>query len=425
MILKSYLELDPEKRPAWAFLTDKLIAKYDKKGSKVQKGSHVNTFLQKWSPKTNELPRFVRDMLTCAKKYGVVFDTPDPSNELKKLLPLWHHHGENPELRQLNNKPQSKCLRKNHGVTTIGQGMAIMARLTTITHRADAKCICNACIDDRLEKKCKNPHKCAVAVKDRLTQILPKWNPLTPTLRNDEPASVTGQDEVFRTPPEISKLSEGFRIFSKDKKGSESNVENEPEAPPIEPLPLAPAENEISVVLGVHVEHAGQADAKSGAGIWYSPDDPRNESISLPASLSQTAQNAEVIAALICVQKTPDDIPLRLTVTGSTIPVIVNKNLQNLEDRGWIGVRDKLPIQALATHLRRRQAKTTFVKPTGGTKMMASELAKRGAQSDTPSIIKLDISRITRGVKLSALTQAMAYKGIKELRSTPARKPQI
>ncbi|KAJ7167391.1 hypothetical protein C8R43DRAFT_1161064, partial [Mycena crocata] len=51
MKLKSYLELDPEKRATWAYASDVRLANHDRKTSRVQDGSHVNMFMQKWSPK--------------------------------------------------------------------------------------------------------------------------------------------------------------------------------------------------------------------------------------------------------------------------------------------------------------------------------------------------------------------------------------
>jgi hypothetical protein len=177
MTLKSYLEMDPEKRSKWAYFGDKLLAKRDKKGSRVQAGSHINMFMQNYSPKLNKLPAFLKGMLACAKKYSVEFDTLNPSKEIRNSLPLWHHHGENPAKRQINNAPQCKCLRKNHGVKLSGQGIEVMARLDSPGHSADPKCICAECIDDRLERKCKNPHRCAIGVRDRLAQIHSKWDP--------------------------------------------------------------------------------------------------------------------------------------------------------------------------------------------------------------------------------------------------------
>ncbi|KAJ7180856.1 hypothetical protein C8R46DRAFT_885735, partial [Mycena filopes] len=119
MRLKSYLELDPQKRPTWAYISDDRMAKMDKLTSKVQAGSHVNMFLQHWSPLRKKLPPHLKNMINTARKYGVIFDTPNPTKEIREALPLWHPFGEDPNKRQLNNKSQCKCLRKNHGTLTV------------------------------------------------------------------------------------------------------------------------------------------------------------------------------------------------------------------------------------------------------------------------------------------------------------------
>ncbi|KAJ7885634.1 ribonuclease H-like protein, partial [Mycena leptocephala] len=165
-----------------------------------------------------------------------------------------------------------------------------------------------------------------------------------------------------------------------------------------------------------------------GAGVWYSADDPRNASLRIPPSMSQTQLSAEVVATLHCVQTTSLDVPLRISVRGDAVTAIINKNLGKWEDRGWIGIPDKAPIQALAACLKRRRAATIFVKlkNTEGSPSYneASRLARDGSAKPEPTSINVTIAPQLqlRGAKLSTLTQALAYKGIKELRATPARK---
>ncbi|KAJ7506141.1 hypothetical protein B0H11DRAFT_1617356, partial [Mycena galericulata] len=181
--------------------------------------------------------------------------------------------------RQMNNKPQSKCLRKNHGVTTVGQGFIVLHRLDSADHSTDAECECTACTDDRMNG-CKHPHKCAIAIRDRLSQILPKWDPRTPEITHPDEAGANSNEEEFRPPTEISNLSEGFRIFTK-------NRDKDPpgEQPPPNPQYI-PGEEMIDVAISGHIERAGLADAQCGAGIWYSHDDNRNASIKLPRPIA-------------------------------------------------------------------------------------------------------------------------------------------
>ncbi|KAJ7430581.1 hypothetical protein B0H11DRAFT_1763782, partial [Mycena galericulata] len=123
-------------------------------------------------------------------------------------------------------------------------------------------------------------------------------------------------------------------------------------------MQYTPGVEVIQVAISGHIERTGLADAQCSAGIWFSPDDPRNTSIKIPAPMSQTRANAEITATLHCIQNTPPDIPLRITMKGSTVANAINKNLEKWENRGWIGVPDKAPIRSLAGSLRNRRAET-------------------------------------------------------------------
>ncbi|KAJ7078704.1 hypothetical protein B0H15DRAFT_788762, partial [Mycena belliarum] len=119
MKLKSYLDLDPTTRAAWAYLTDKRLAKIVTKDSRAMEDALVNTFIQTWSPNERKWPKRHREMLKCAKKYGVAFDAIHPSPEIQGQLPLWHHFGEDPNKTQINNSPACQCLRSNHRVLNV------------------------------------------------------------------------------------------------------------------------------------------------------------------------------------------------------------------------------------------------------------------------------------------------------------------
>ncbi|KAJ7664614.1 hypothetical protein DFH06DRAFT_934930, partial [Mycena polygramma] len=209
-------------------------------------------------------------ILKCAKKYGTEFDTLQPSIAIRESLPLWHHHGENPSRRQTNNKPQSKCLRSNHKVMSSGDGMNVLTRLTSPDHSADAKCACTTCVDDRLENKYKNPHKCAVAVNERLDQFLVKWDPRTPELIATASNALPAGEVRFTAPPEINNLAEGYRMFTK----------LQPVAPEGElvmtQVPIGPANGTTNAAISACVMNGGFAEAYCGAGIWFAHNDPRN-----------------------------------------------------------------------------------------------------------------------------------------------------
>ncbi|KAJ7645320.1 hypothetical protein B0H17DRAFT_847069, partial [Mycena rosella] len=119
-------------------------------------------------------------MLKCAKKYGVEFDTCNPSREILGQIPIWHHFGADPDKKQYNNTKACKCLRDNHGVHTTGEGMAILERLSDPAHKRSPVCRCLACDEDRRVRSCNNPIACIQALERRLADLLPKWNPRRP-----------------------------------------------------------------------------------------------------------------------------------------------------------------------------------------------------------------------------------------------------
>jgi len=98
----------------------------------------------------------------------------------------------------------------------------------------------------------------------------------------------------------------------------------------------------------------------------------------------------------------------------------VTKNLQKWEERGWIGIANKKFFRAIAAHLRKRGAVTTFqwVKGHGDDEgnIGADELAGQGARKDTADELDLTIPpefNLT-GAQLSKITQKLAYQGILE-----------
>ncbi|KAJ6572628.1 hypothetical protein B0H10DRAFT_1669573, partial [Mycena sp. CBHHK59/15] len=116
-------------------------------------------------------------MVKCLYKYGFSFEMVNPSPEIQRQLPLWHHPGEDDQKRQVNNGCKANCLRRNHAGLTVGDGMDLTQRLDDPMHEANTSCDCDACEEDRTVRGCENPHACIKAAASRLGQILPKWIP--------------------------------------------------------------------------------------------------------------------------------------------------------------------------------------------------------------------------------------------------------
>ncbi|KAJ6550391.1 hypothetical protein DFH09DRAFT_925930 [Mycena vulgaris] len=291
-----------------------------------------------------------------------------------------------------------------------------------------ATCPCLPCAEDRHAKNCGNPHSCATAVHTRLSQLLPKWDPRTapspkPVRVPDLPENTT----QFLPPEQITHPTDGLRILTKG---------DDPEDQTLEPQQRDEANQET---LDVYLEGRAGKDAEgvtwAGGGVWYGIDDARNTSVRLPATTAQTAKNAEVHAALICAKRTHPRTVLRIHTRKGTLRNVMTRDLGRLEDKGWIKVADRAPLQALAAELKNRTATTLFVVHSADSADNAGCegalcLAREGSRKASSDDIDLSIRPETRlrGVKLSSLAQAIAYAGIREKKkkiSRPATENRI
>ncbi|KAJ7222445.1 hypothetical protein GGX14DRAFT_352641, partial [Mycena pura] len=116
-------------------------------------------------------------MLKRIRKYGLTFNLLHPTPEILKKLPLWHHVGKRDEVRDRNNYPACKCLRDNHNVIFVGDGMAVAERLRDVEHIPSAKCMCLLCCYDRRVRGCGNPHACVKVAAASLDILKSKWDP--------------------------------------------------------------------------------------------------------------------------------------------------------------------------------------------------------------------------------------------------------
>ncbi|KAJ6463824.1 hypothetical protein C8R47DRAFT_1057618 [Mycena vitilis] len=145
----------------------------------------------------------------------------------------------------------------------------------------------------------------------------------------------------------------------------------------------------------------------------------------MPEGLDQEPSNAETIAALTALRQVRDDTEIRIESNNSFLLKAMSTSLPKWEDKGWTGVQGRKPLQALVASLRRRNAPTTLavVKDSTG-RAEADLLARAGTQKQISDVVDVRIPAPfqLRGAKLSTLTQADAYKAIKDLRDPVVRK---
>ncbi|KAJ7506112.1 hypothetical protein B0H11DRAFT_1616426, partial [Mycena galericulata] len=119
---------------------------------------------------------------------------------------------------------------------------------------------------------------------------------------------------------------------------------------------------------------------------------------------------------------------LHIACNSNSIALALCNHINKWENNGWIGIPDRAPLQALAAGLKTRMAVTRFKKieksppsfPMSVAKTLAIEGATSGVQY-TPHLV-IPAAAELRGAKLATLTQALAYKAIKEQKITPKRK---
>lgn len=435
--LRSFLDFSRD-RPMWAFVADALIS-----GSTVRRyrmisdDARSNIFLQGWKANTSgnsPLPNDVLRMLRTAEEMGVRLDSLKPGKEMKMNLPAWYHLGANDTVRKIHNGQLGKCLRENHCVQTVADLVKIRSRIHDPKgkkHSNRKNCACPHCREDRRSKNCKHPNKCtsqAGRIINALDQIWhPYYNPnrddLTLTKRRKEKnlkAHAERTDVTFDpTVTERGDVQEGFRAFTK-----QPTTRTRPALRQKRGFQVP--EEATTVHTEGHCINDHTDDAQTGAGLWYGVNDPRNKTIRLPEEF-KTSQTAEIIAILVAAKNAPPFAPLHIrSSSGRTINELT-KNLQENIDKGYIGVKNASLLRATVAALQKRSAITTlrWSKKRDGEegKTEASRLADEGARKQTPDEIDLEIDGEfnLQGAKINKLTQALAYKGIREQKETLER----
>ncbi|KAJ7252019.1 hypothetical protein C8J57DRAFT_1238360 [Mycena rebaudengoi] len=378
--------------------------------------ARVNPFIQTWGPLIDKLPKPLRKMYKTAKKFGVKLDALAISKDVKESLPMWFHAGATTDLKRRNNTALAKCLRKNHGVVTVGDTLELVER-NYQGHSRRRNCACNSCKADR-HKGCEIPYKCqeeAVKILDCLSE---KWDPRmfvnqpNPELDQDDRArnseAIQNKTEV-QFDPRITltdNLSDGFRVFA-------GTVHNTP-ANQLDPE-QDPSEVNISISSAYRLENDGELLA-AGA-IWYGGNDPRNRTIRVQSTLaSKTA--GELAAILSAIQDEPLERILHFKLRSSKLIRMLTIDLEMWESKDWLGASDPSLVKAAVAALRGRGTKCSFCEMSeaeANEMKKVKDLATSGLDKAIPDQIDTEIPAgySLSGVSLSKGTQSSFYRAIK------------
>ncbi|KAJ7019152.1 hypothetical protein C8F04DRAFT_1324243 [Mycena alexandri] len=147
----------------------------------------------------------------------------------------------------------------------------------------------------------------------------------------------------------------------------------------------------------------------AGGGVWYAIGDARNMEFRLPGHLQHTAFNAETAAALLTIQRTHPGTPLNIYCAKESVRKTVIKKLSDMEDRAKTWFRTA------------EDAETSSDKAGyAGAAQLAQEGCRRPMPDQVSTVVPPEM--VLKGLKLSKLTQALAYAAIKETKEIPFRR---
>ncbi|KAJ7697032.1 hypothetical protein B0H17DRAFT_928747, partial [Mycena rosella] len=145
--------------------------------------------------------------------------------------------------------------------------------------------------------------------------------------------------------------------------------------------------------------------SRIGGGLWYGADHAGNTELRLPEGLPQSSRIAEFASALTGLQRAPRNQETHISTSRDLLRVTMQTHLQHMEDRGWIGVAEREPLQALATELKARTIPSLFKDPeseraprndrtTADGRAGATSLAVSGCQKLDPDGFHLEIDPV-------------------------------
>ena len=432
--LRDYLNLTPT-RQTWAIVSDILINATAPPGTSAI--AIANTFLQSWDPPTKgprlaTLNEGIRRMLKVAKKYNTNLAAIRLSPGVRATLPAWYHPYDNP--RPMTNV-HARCMLNKHATKTVADliKLANKARgqLVNGMHVPNQTCICRECVQDR-RGGCKNPHACALEAVTRLNGIAPKYNPLaiehhdtlslTPNRKKrNRAACQEGQSRLFD--PTITckdGIQECFRIFTSKEGASRRAASRRPQRGAY----LEHVEMEV-YTDGACMKN-GKRNAACGSGIWIEGDHPLNKALKVPGA-RHSNQIGEIAAVIVAAESLPNYCKLKVLTDSRYVIEGLTEHLEKWEDAGWIGIKNAEFFKRAAYLLKRRSAPTIFEWVKGHKGVLGNEesdkLAKEGATKDAPDTLSLSIPEEfdLQGAKLATITQATAYRGIRESSKKEAR----
>lgn len=129
-------------------------------------------------------------------------------------------------------------------------------------------------------------------------------------------------------------------------------------------------------------------------GSGLEQNDPNNTAMRVPGP-NQSKQAGEIAAIIVALQAVPHFCPLEIITILKYVIMGLTSQLQNWENRGWIGIENAHLFKKVAFLLRHRSAISVLSWAKGHNNAQGSEgsnkLAREGAEKDIPDQLDLDI----------------------------------
>lgn len=419
MWLKEYLRYG-EDRPDWARVADDLLAiNVPRDVHLKEKELRISTFLQHWKPKANKLPPDLLAMIKVGKKHGVRQEAIAFNRSALREMPMWdHNQTERKGMGRLSAKSATTtCLKRNHGLRTVGDFEGLARALENTAHRPTMRCTCTDCEAQITSSKCANPHRCYIRAKQILDLPPPKWDP-----RKEQPEDYEDEDYAWakglgveaevvdRRVTMKGPLSETFRVFTDGKPLSRT--------PPS--LMLQRTSEFKTIGTDGSCSQNGEANARAGAGVYVAADSSENIAMRLPKTVPQSNQTAEMTATLLATTRLDTRRPLVHETDSRTVIGAVTRDCRRHEDEGYIAQKNGHLVKTTVAALRARTTVTAmrWVKGHSGLELNegADRLAAKGAEMNQSEDLEYDVPQELRlsGAKLSVMTQKLAYKAIRQ-----------
>ncbi|KDQ32522.1 hypothetical protein PLEOSDRAFT_1031457 [Pleurotus ostreatus PC15] len=330
-------------------------------------------------------------------------------------MPLWYHAEASQRISLLVKSNTAECLRTNHKILTVGDAMDFEEKGKIQNHKPRQNCRCHNCKYIRDHTGCVNPHVCYKKAGELLGMLPEKWDPRRIRAAQEANDNDENWHEFKTSRMSANELKDIFRIFTSGEKCLISRDD------------LMVQGEQVELATDGSCRDMNTTEAKAGAGIFLGVNDIRNKALRVPGELPQTNQVGEMFAVLQAARQFPGNETLKILTDSKYVIKSLTTNLKGNEDKGYIGIANKTLLRATTATLRERTGRTLFkwVKGHQGNNLNegADLLAGQGTEKEFTEALNLEVNvnDCMSGAKLQALTQATAYRGIRETKLAKAK----